>query len=186
MVQDQSLSYSEFMSIFSEPICTFIFPATTSRFSTGEKRANSILNVGFVRVVDFGAIWCQALCHIIDAFSITTNVTSVGVHARHLCLFKRTRSISLLLVARFHLQSQSSWLVRSRSLGIDLRSPVPSAVSGDVREDHLRCSCIVQWSRSFSIENRLLPVFKNFINDTNADIRALACQKLPILAQSLE
>jgi hypothetical protein len=36
------------------------------------------------------------------------------------------------------------------------------------------------------VENRLLPVFKNFINDTNADIRTLACQKLPILAQSLE
>jgi hypothetical protein len=37
-----------------------------------------------------------------------------------------------------------------------------------------------------SVENRLLPVFKNFINDTNADIRTLACKKLPILAQSLE
>jgi hypothetical protein len=39
---------------------------------------------------------------------------------------------------------------------------------------------------SSRVENRLLPVFKNFINDTNADIRTLACQKLPILAQSLE
>lgn len=39
---------------------------------------------------------------------------------------------------------------------------------------------------SFRVENRLLPVFKNFINDTNADIRTLACQKLPILAQTLE
>ncbi|CAF3920027.1 unnamed protein product [Rotaria magnacalcarata] len=39
---------------------------------------------------------------------------------------------------------------------------------------------------SQTIENRLLPVFKNFINDTNSDIRALACQKLPIVARLFE
>lgn len=36
------------------------------------------------------------------------------------------------------------------------------------------------------VETRLLPVFKNFINDTNADVRALACKKLPVLSQTLE
>ena len=48
---------------------------------------------------------------------------------------------------------------------------------------------INEWNASvfpFRVETRVLPVFKNFINDTNADIRALACQKLPALTQSFE
>jgi hypothetical protein len=60
MIQEQALSYSEFMSIFSQTICAFVFPTTTSRFST-----------------DFGAIWCQALCDIIDVFPNTTSFNSV-------------------------------------------------------------------------------------------------------------
>lgn len=35
MIQDQSLSYSEFISLFSQMICALIFPASTNRFSLG-------------------------------------------------------------------------------------------------------------------------------------------------------
>ncbi|CAF4699562.1 unnamed protein product [Rotaria sp. Silwood1] len=129
MIQQQSLSYSEFMSLFSQMICALIFPTTTNRFS-----------------IDFGDIWCQALCNIIDAFPKTTSFTS-------------------LLDLIFNNSLHGSY-VRDR-LAIILA----------------KLSCRLN---SQIVENRLLPVFKNFINDTNADIRALACQKLPILAQSLE
>ncbi|CAF4368267.1 unnamed protein product, partial [Rotaria sordida] len=60
LIQQQSLSYSEFMSLFSQTICTLLFPATTNRFS-----------------LDFGDIWCQTLCNIIDAFPNTTSFTSL-------------------------------------------------------------------------------------------------------------
>ncbi|CAF3653364.1 unnamed protein product [Rotaria sordida] len=129
LIQQQSLSYSEFMSLFSQTICTLLFPATTNRFS-----------------LDFGDIWCQTLCNIIDAFPNTTSFTS-------------------LLDLIFNNSLHGSY-VRDR-LAIILAK--------------LSCRLNPQ-----IIENRLLPVFKNFINDTNADIRALACQKLPILAQSFD
>ncbi|CAF2512648.1 unnamed protein product [Rotaria sp. Silwood2] len=127
MIQQQSLSYTEFMSLFSQMICALVFPTTTNRFS-----------------LDFGDIWCQGLCNIIDAFPNTTSFTT-------------------LLDLIFNNSLHGSY-VRDR-LAIILA----------------KLSCRLS---SQTIENRLLPVFKNFINDTNADIRALACQKLPILAQS--
>ena len=61
MIEQQSLSYTEFFSLFSQMICAFAFPTTTNRFSIGEKSLfESKTNFDFV--VDFGAIWCQALC----------------------------------------------------------------------------------------------------------------------------
>ncbi|UJR30668.1 hypothetical protein I4U23_018192 [Adineta vaga] len=129
MIRQQSLSYSEFMSLFSQMICAFLFPTSTSRFS-----------------IDFGGIWCQGLCNMIDAFPNTTSFTS-------------------LLDLIFNRILHGSY-VRDR-LAIILA----------------KLSCRLS---SSIVENRLLPVFKNFINDTNADIRALACEKLPTLAQSLE
>ncbi|CAF5225341.1 unnamed protein product, partial [Rotaria magnacalcarata] len=60
MIEQKSLSYSEFMLLFSPMICKFVFPTTTNRFS-----------------MDFGNIWCQALCNIIDAFPNTTSINSV-------------------------------------------------------------------------------------------------------------
>jgi len=62
MIRQQSLTYQEFLSSFSQMISTFIFPTTTNRFS----------------IVDFGAIWCQALCDIIDVLPHTTSLTSVN------------------------------------------------------------------------------------------------------------
>ncbi|CAF1042986.1 unnamed protein product [Adineta steineri] len=129
MIQQQLLPYSEFMSLFSQMICGFIFPTTINRFS-----------------IDFGAIWCQALCNMIDAFPTTTSFISL---------------LDLIFTRILH-----GSYVRDR-LAIVLA----------------KLSCRLQ---SSIVENRLLPVFKNFINDTNADIRTLACQKLPIIAQSLE
>ncbi|CAF1015603.1 unnamed protein product [Adineta steineri] len=129
MIQQQLLPYSEFMSLFSQMICGFIFPTTINRFS-----------------IDFGAIWCQALCNMIDAFPSTTSFISL---------------LDLIFTRILH-----GSYVRDR-LAIVLA----------------KLSYRLQ---SSIVENRLLPVFKNFINDTNADIRTLACQKLPIIAQSLE
>jgi hypothetical protein len=81
MVQQESLSYSEFASLFSQMICTFVFPmTTTNRFSIGKKKErmrNYILIQNHLFQVDFGAIWCEALCNIIDAFPNTTAITSV-------------------------------------------------------------------------------------------------------------
>ncbi|CAF1057142.1 unnamed protein product [Adineta ricciae] len=129
MIQQQALSYSDFMSCFSQMICGFLFPTTTNRFST-----------------DFGGIWCQALCNTIDAFPSSTLFTSLLDLIFNRILhgsYVRDRLAIILAKLSYRLPSQA-------------------------------------------VENRLLPVFKNFINDTNADIRALACEKLPILAQSLE
>jgi hypothetical protein len=78
MIQQQSLSYSEFMTLFAQMICAFIFPKTTNRFSIGLIRNYILLKEEFFFKVDFGAIWCQALCNIIDAFPNTTSFTSVG------------------------------------------------------------------------------------------------------------
>ncbi|CAM4747455.1 unnamed protein product [Rotaria magnacalcarata] len=129
MIEQKSLSYSEFMLLFSPMICKFVFPTTTNRFS-----------------MDFGNIWCQALCNIIDAFPNTTSINSlldlVFNHSLH-GSYVRDRLAMILAKLSTRLNSQT-------------------------------------------IENRLLPVFKNFINDTNSDIRALACQKLPIVARLFE
>ncbi|CAF3242289.1 unnamed protein product [Rotaria socialis] len=129
MIEQKLLSYSEFMLLFSPMICKFVFPTTTNRFST-----------------DFGHIWCQALCNIIDAFPNTTSINSlldlVFNHSLH-GSYVRDRLAIILAKLSTRLNAQT-------------------------------------------IENRLLPVFKNFINDTNSDIRALACQELPILARLFE
>jgi hypothetical protein len=35
LIKQQSLPYPEFISLFSQMICGFVFPTTTSRFSIG-------------------------------------------------------------------------------------------------------------------------------------------------------
>lgn len=130
LIRQQSLTYQEFLSNFSQIICTFIFPTTTNRFS----------------IVDFGAIWCQALSDIIDVLPHTISLTSLLdlIFSRTLHgSYVRDRLANILAKLSTHLHSQT-------------------------------------------VENRLVPVFKNFINDTNADIRTLACQKLSIIAQSID
>lgn len=127
MIETETLSFNDFLNQFSTMICPLIFPKTTNRFST-----------------DFGSIWCQTLCKIIDKFTETSQ------NATLLDLF-------------FQYSLHGSYVRDRLAVLLAVLAPrLPSSI----------------------IETRVLPVFKNFINDTNADIRALACQKLPFLLQS--
>ncbi|CAF1069356.1 unnamed protein product, partial [Didymodactylos carnosus] len=63
---------------------------------------------------------------------------------------------------------------------------ISRSLNGSVR-DRL-CSLLAKLAPMLQpqvVENRLLPVFRNFVNDTNPDIRSLAARKLPFLGQSL-
>ena len=130
MIQAQTLSYSEFFSIFCPMICAFIFPTTTNRFHISKTFSKNWWKFICFIQVDFGTIWCEALCNIIGTVPNSTNFTPVRRRSE---TFRENKCLDCLVVG-FNLQSNIAWFIRSRSNGYCLIKISTSIASTNVRE----------------------------------------------------